>query len=324
MPRPLVLFYLLVFYILFQFSWWAYLLIDLNKEIYQLKIEILHHVHNNDAIAIREEKELLDALDKKWAMILGEGAVFLSLLIFGIYQTRKTISHEFRLARQQKNFLLSVTHEFKSPLAAVKLNLQTVLKRDLEKEKRTQLLQRALSENERLHLLVENALLAARLDNKSYDMYNEVTDYSIFVQNIFNEYLTRQDGNHHLTCKIQEDIRVKGDTLALHSMINNLLENAEKYSPEGAKVRLELKSSGEEALLSVFDEGSGIPVNERSRIFQKFYRLGNEDTRRTKGTGLGLYIVSTIVDLHRGRINIRNNTPTGSIFEIYLPLVNAN
>jgi two-component system, OmpR family, phosphate regulon sensor histidine kinase PhoR len=324
MPRPLVLFYLLVFYILFQFSWWAYLLLDLNKEIYQHKIEILHHVHNNDAIAIREEKILLDALDKKWAMILGEGAVFLSLLIFGIYQTRKAISHEFRLARQQKNFLLSVTHEFKSPLAAVKLNLQTVLKRDLEKEKRTQLLQRALSENERLHLLVENALLAARLDNKSYEMYNEVTDYSIFVQNIFNEYLTRQDGNHHLSCKIQEDIKVKGDTLALHSMINNLLENAEKYSPEGAIVRLELKSSGEEALLSVFDEGSGIPVNERSRIFQKFYRLGNEDTRRTKGTGLGLYIVSTIVDLHRGRINIRNNTPRGSIFEIYLPLANTN
>lgn len=324
MPRPLVLFYLLVFYILFQFSWWAYLLLDLNKEIYQHKIEILHHVHNNDAIAIREEKILLEALDKKWAMILGEGAVFLSLLIFGIYQTRKAISHEFRLARQQKNFLLSVTHEFKSPLAAVKLNLQTVLKRDLEKEKRTQLLQRALSENERLHLLVENALLAARLDNKSYEMYNEVTDYSIFVQNIFNEYLTRQDGNHHLSCKIQEDIKVKGDTLALHSMINNLLENAEKYSPEGAIVRLELKSSGEEALLSVFDEGSGIPVNERSRIFQKFYRLGNEDTRRTKGTGLGLYIVSTIVDLHRGRINIRNNTPRGSIFEIYLPLANTN
>ena len=108
MPRPLVLFYLLVFYVLFQFSWWAYLLMDLNQEVYQYRIELLHQVHDDDQVAKFEEQRYNIALEKKWAMILGEGAVFLSLLLFGIYRTRKSLTHEFRLARQQKNFLLSV------------------------------------------------------------------------------------------------------------------------------------------------------------------------------------------------------------------------
>jgi signal transduction histidine kinase len=321
MPRPLVLFYLLVFYILFQFSWWAYLLLDLNREVYQFRIELLHQVHQNDAVAVAEEDLFTKALEKKWAMILGEGAVFLSLLVFGIYQTRKALTHEFRLARQQKNFLLSVTHEFKSPLAAVKLNLQTLLRRDLDRNKHEQLLRRALSETDRINLLVENALLAARFENRSYELYNEELDFSALMEEIFNDYQSRQDGKHHLSENIVRGITIKGDRFALHSVINNLLENAEKYSPEETKVHVSLTTSGSEALLSIYDEGGGIPQKEKMRIFQKFYRLGNEDTRRTKGTGLGLYIVSTIVQMHNGRIQIRNNQPKGSVFEIYLPLV---
>jgi signal transduction histidine kinase len=293
---------------------------DLNREVYQYRIELLHQVHNNDAVAVAEEALFNKALEKKLAMILGEGAVFLSLLLFGIYQTRKALTHEFRLARQQKNFLLSVTHEFKSPLASVKLNLQTLLRRDLERSKQEQLLRRALSETDRINMLVENALLAARFENRSYELYNEELDLSALTREIYNDYQSHQDGKHNLTDNIKEGIFIRGDRFALHSVINNLLENAEKYSPEETTVNISLSTSGTDALLSISDEGAGIPQNEKLRIFQKFYRLGNEDTRRTKGTGLGLYIVSTIVEMHNGRIQIRNNQPKGSVFEIYLPL----
>jgi two-component system phosphate regulon sensor histidine kinase PhoR len=320
MPRPLVLFYLLVLYVLFQFSWWAYLLMDLNQEVYQYRIELLHHVHDDDQVAKFEEQKYNLALEKKWAMILGEGAVFLSLLLFGIYRTRKSLTHEFRLARQQKNFLLSVTHEFKSPLAAVKLNLQTLLRRDLDRSKHEQLLRRALTETDRINLLVENALLAARFENHSYELYIEKIDFSRFTEEVYTDYQSRQDGNHELKREIEPEIFIKGDRLALHSIINNLLENAEKYSPEETTVTIRLKKSGNDAVLMVADEGTGIPVNERTRIFQKFYRLGNEDTRRTKGTGLGLYIVSTLVQLHQGRVQIKSNEPRGSIFEVSIPL----
>lgn len=293
---------------------------DLNEEIYRYRIELLHQVHANDAVAMREEIIFTKALEKKWAMILGEGAVFLSLLLFGIYKTRKAITHEFRLARQQKNFLLSVTHEFKSPLAAVKLNLQTLLRRDLDRSKHELLLTRALSETDRINLLVENALLAARFENHSYEIYNEQIDLSEFAGEAFADYQARQDGRHKLVKSIAEGIKIKGDRLAMHSIINNLLENAEKYSPEETTVKLSLQMTGNEALLSISDEGAGIPYEERSRVFQKFYRLGNEDTRRTKGTGLGLYIVSTLVHLHKGRIQIRDNTPAGTVIEIYFPV----
>jgi len=119
--RTLLIFYSLVFYILLQFSWWSYLLINLNKEIYQQRIEFAKSTINDTALLEKRQTEFNALLKKRWAMVAGEGAVFLSLLIFGIYRTKRAFNQEFELAQQQKNFLLSITHEFKSPLAAIKL-----------------------------------------------------------------------------------------------------------------------------------------------------------------------------------------------------------
>src|SRR5687768_8527326 len=126
--RPLVLFYLLVFYVLLQFSWWAYLLIQLNQEVYLHKTEL---IELKEPVALaRESVELSKGLRNRGIMVAGEGFVFLTILVIGIFKTRQAFYKEFSLARQQKNFLLSITHEFKSPLAAIKLNLQTLQKRE--------------------------------------------------------------------------------------------------------------------------------------------------------------------------------------------------
>ncbi len=319
MARPLLIFYILVAYILLQFSWWAYLLIDLNKEVIAYRMEI-SELENTDTGSISKEKTFYQQdLKKRLWMVAGEGSVFLALLVFGILKTRHSFRKEFALARQQKNFLLSITHEFKSPLAAIKLNLQTIQKRELERNKQQEIIRRALLETERINLLVENALFASRLENNNFDLHFERIDLSEYLELLLHEYIERQDHDHQFREIVTPGVMIYGDRMALSSMFYNLLENAEKYSPGNTEIEISLSRHIHEAVITIRDQGTGIAEKERERIFEKFYRIGNEDTRRTKGTGLGLYIVQQIVNLHKGSIKVRSNHPAGTIFEIRIP-----
>jgi two-component system phosphate regulon sensor histidine kinase PhoR len=319
MAKPLFIFYLLVAYILLQFSWWAYLLIDLNQEIVAYRMDLTELVHDDPVAIQKEEFRFAQDLKKRLYMVLGEGSVFLALLVFGIYKTKEAFRKEFALARQQKNFLLSITHEFKSPLAAVKLNLQTIQKRDLDRPKQQEIIRRALLETERINLLVENALFASRLENNNFDLHFERINFSAFIEQLIQEYIERQDHDHTFKQIITPGVFIVGDKMALSSMIYNLLENAEKYSTSDTTIEISLSRHLHEAVMTIRDEGIGIEESERLKIFEKFYRVGNEDTRRTKGTGLGLFIVQHIVHLHKGNIKVRANHPAGSIFEIRIP-----
>jgi len=319
--RPLLLFYLLVAYVMMQFTWWAYLLVDLNKESTEYRMEISRlsaETHLHEESINHFEKEL----DKRMLMVAGEGTVFLALLIFGITRIRSAFYKEIALGRQQRNFILSITHEFKSPLASIKLSLQTIQKRELDKVQKETILRRSLAETERIHALVDNVLLAAQLDSGTPSVHLERLDLSEFTADTVHAYTERPEQRHRIECKVASDIHIKGDAQALTSLLFNLLENAEKYSPEGSLIRVILTATNTAAKLMVSDEGGGIPEKERERVFEKFYRIGLEDTRQTKGTGLGLFIVRHIVQLHKGQIRIRNNEPSGSIFEITLPVDN--
>lgn len=319
MARPLLIFYLLVIYVLMQFSWWAYMLIDLNKEVVQYRIEMAELAHENPEVVETEKKIYDHDLKNRLLMVFGEGSVFLALLLFGIYKTKEAFRKEFSLAKQQKNFLLSITHEFKSPLAAVKLNLQTIQKRELDRSRQQEIIRRALLETERINELVENALFASRLENNNFELHFEKIDLSEYLEFIINEYIERQDHDHSFKTIITPGVFITGDKMALSSMVYNLLENAEKYSPENTSIEISLSRHLHEAVITVRDQGIGINEGDRQRIFEKFYRIGNEDTRSTKGTGLGLFIVQHIVTLHKGTIKVRDNHPKGSIFEIRIP-----
>ncbi len=321
LSKPIYLFYILVFYVLFQFSWWAYLLVNLNTEVCRQKIEYVNATHSNDNELKKDIVKFENELHKRWMMVAGEGAVFLSLLLFGIYKTKNAFKREFALARQQKNFLLSITHEFKSPLAAVKLNLQTLQKRKLEPEQKEHVIRKALLETERINLLIENALIASRLESRNYEYYFEAFNFSHFLKDAVNDFIDRQDHEHKISHEIAAGIQINGDKLALISLIYNLLENAEKYSPSESEIKVSLiKDGAKEAILTISDKGNGIPEHERNKIFEKFYRMGNEDTRKTKGTGLGLFIAQHVVSLHKGTIQAKDNFPMGTIFEIRLPI----
>jgi len=314
--RPLFWFYILVSYILLQFVWWSYLMINLNNEVVLLKTEInLLKGESPEEIVIKGN-ELNEKLHKRWLMISSEGVVFMSLLIAGVYQVRKTFRKEELLGQQQKNFLLSVTHELKSPIASAKLQLQTVLKHELEREKQKEIIENAIKDTERLNNLVENILMAAKIDNKVYSIHKENTNLSEYITAVINDSIRSFRYKQKVSLDIEPGIRLKIDKMSFHSIVLNLLENAVKYSPENSIVHIHLKKHNGEVKFSVCDEGRGIPDNEKKAIFNKFYRIGNEDTRNTKGTGLGLYIVKYLVEQHNGILSVKDNTPKGSIFEV--------
>lgn len=325
MSRPLLLFYILVVYVILQFAWWAYLIIDLNHQILENRIAITELMNQSSGNTAAEKIAMNQELQQKIRMVYGEGFVFLVLLVFGMYKIRRAFHTEFALARQQKNFLLSITHEFKSPLAAIKLNLQTLQKRglNLNAGQTEEILHRSLIETDRIHELVENVLLAARLENQGYEIIPEAIPLSGLLGELVEHHKLRQNRLHRFRTQLAEGVEVSGDRLALSSLFNNLIENAEKYAPEGTEINLNLTTGQGEAIVTLEDQGPGIPEGERSNIFKKFYRIGNEDTRRTKGTGLGLYIAHHIVTLHSGKITVRSGPSTGSVFEVRLPLKRA-
>lgn len=313
--KPLAVFYILVFYIFVQFSWWAYLLIDLNKEVYTHKIENIS-LKTSPVVSQEEQTEMLHKLHNRWIMIAGEGVVFLSLLILGAVKTRKAFKKEVALTQRQKNFLLSITHELKSPLASIKLYLQTLRKHDLDKQKQQSFIENAIKDADRLNTLVENVLTATKIESSKQLFFKEEINLSEAVRDISTKYIQSHSNKHYFEIHVTPDIHSVFDKQALSSVLINLLENAQKYSPEGSLIQIFMEKTANKVILKVVDEGTGIADEEKSSIFEKFYRVGNEETRRTTGTGLGLFIVKYIVENHNGRIHVKNNIPKGSIFEI--------
>ncbi|MDQ3110308.1 MAG: HAMP domain-containing histidine kinase [Bacteroidota bacterium] len=324
-PRPLLLFYILVVYVFIQFGWWAYLLVRLNNEITVLEQRALvaHAMPQlaplNSAELAQQDMLLKDKLHKQWLMIFGEGSVFLVLLLLGILRTRNSFKKEVAVSTQQKNFLLSVTHELKSPLASVRLQLETIQKRDLPKEKQSEMLLDAIEDTDRLNALVENILVAARLDNHSYAHHPEKINLSDEVKGLSEKASVGYARHHVVKTDIADNIFASCDRIGFHSMFINIMENAVKYSKAGSEIKISLVKRNDAAFLTVADQGSGIAQQEKENVFGRFYRIGNEETRTTKGTGLGLYIVHLLAEAHQWKINIHDNPGGGSIFEITIP-----
>jgi two-component system, OmpR family, phosphate regulon sensor histidine kinase PhoR len=316
--RTIYIFIILVIYILLQFAWWSYLLVDLNNEVFEHRIENISLKSTDSLSAQIEQDQLLHKLHQRRWMVVGEGLVFLGLLGWGSVQTLRSFRKEMQLARMQKNFLLSVTHEFKSPLASIKLYLQTIAKHPLDKEKELSFINKAIADTERLDNLLENALLANRVDHEGYTFNKEEINFSALLRLLVQKYNSGLDKSR-IEALVQESLIISADKLAITLLVNNLIENAIKYSLPDSTIIVELVGDAKQLTLRVIDEGRGIPDSEKGNVFRKFYRIGNEETRNTKGTGLGLYLVKYITESHNGKITIRDNKPRGSIFEIKFP-----
>ncbi len=318
--RPLIFFYVLVVYVLLQFVWWAYMLFNLNNEIHLLKLDLIANSFSSIEQIATQQAELDAKLRARWIMILGEGAVFLSLLAFGIYRVRKTFKQEILLSRQQQNFLLSVTHELKTPLASNKLFLQTLAKHELSKDKQAEIIKKAISDVDRLNSLVDNILLSARIENGEMLLNKEKCSLSHLVSQVIENSGQLSFYKNRINVQTINDAQFEIDKNAFSSILLNLIENALKYSNSESAVFVEIDKKENKAILRVKDEGLGMNEYDKRHAFDKFYRSGNEETRHTKGTGLGLFIVKNLVQWHQGTIHIYNNLPKGTIFEIQFPI----
>lgn len=298
------------------------MLVDLNSEIYKLKIELLSLSNFDTPEGLILKADLDQKLSLKIWMVLGEGAVFITILLFGFRAVKKSIDKELSLAVQQKNFLLSVTHELKSPLASIKLQLQTLKSRKLDSEKVEHIQGMALRDADRLEKLVENLLLVNKVESGNLPLQKKELEISDFVrQTIASNYSIQLDAGQVKIGQLNE-ATVSVDPLATESILFNLIDNALKYGGgQPVEVALVRSESKPYINLTVSDHGTGITDAEKKKIFDRFYRVGNEEVRKTKGTGVGLYIVKLLTEQHGGEITVGDNSPNGSVFSVTLPTI---
>ncbi len=324
--KPLLIFYLLVAYIFTSFIWWIFYLTRISSEAYTEKKELSHlnYIYQNNDSQAFENSATIKAIDKEYHrkiyMIIGEGSVFLIILLVVTLKMNQSLQREYKMHLQQKNFLLSITHELRSPIASSKISLQTLEKRkNLARDKIDLLLSNSINDMDRLQSLVENLLLAAKIEGHSFQIGKDTCNLSEITSSVISKIRETNEGSRIFETDIKPNIFVLGDQMALTSVITNLIENATKYSVEASAIKVSLCEQGKDVIIKIADNGFGIPDKEKKKIFKKFYRLGQEETRQTKGTGLGLYIVHRILSLHKGKVSVRDNLPCGSIFEVVLP-----
>ncbi len=308
--RTRLLFLVLTGYILLQFSWWAVLLFRKETEIAQMAREI--------RVLGGTTTHPLDA-SRALRMIVGEGSVFLILLLGMLFLTFRAVRRDLGLARTQRNFLMAVTHELRTPIAAIKLQLQTLAREGVSVEQKETLRRQALLEADRLNVLAEKVLLATSAEEGVLELELKELDVMELLRVVIERARVQIAPKHELVLNGPGQFIVLSDAQALRSIADNLIENAAKYSPEGTRIFMEVLKGKEGWRMSVKDEGPGVPSEEHGRIFEKFYRGGSEETRRTKGTGLGLYIVQRLAQRLGGAVLVEQARPHGAIFAASFP-----
>jgi two-component system, OmpR family, phosphate regulon sensor histidine kinase PhoR len=313
---------IIALYMVPALGWWANLLWIRNTALYAKDMEILQLKHRDmdpkDLAQLTEYQTITKKRESGKKMILGEGSVIFLGLIGGLLYVYRSYRRELDLSTRQQNFQLSITHELKTPITGMQLIFDTIKRhQNLPTETLVGMAEAGKKESIRLLGMVNDILLSEQLANKwepnkrMVSIQKIAAECVLSAQVLYPQTVFEVDVDSHSN-------EVFCDEQGLRHILINLLENAAKYSPLGKKVILSTKIEGEQTHIRVSDEGEGIALAEREKVFQKFYRVGREETRQTKGTGLGLFVVKQIVEAHGGKINILTNKPQGAIFDLSL------
>ena len=241
------------------------------------------------------------------------GIIFFGAIAAGLVLNTIFLVREIRRNEQHDSFINAVTHELKTPIASIRLYLQTLQRREVDEPQRRQFYELMLLDTERLLHTVEQVLKAGEAAQKKRPTLRLPLKFDALVRECLDLARTR----HHLqpddltyheslgAAANGNEARVVGDPEELRSAVSNLLDNAVKYSPKGVHISVELEvpdNDEERLVLRVRDRGVGIPQHELKRIFKRFYRVGQRSLSQVKGTGLGLFIVRSIARKHGGRV----------------------
>ena len=255
--------------------------------------------------------------------VLPIGTAFLVLVLLGTITYLTLSIKAINLTKRQSNFIDSVTHELKSPIASLKLYLQTLGMHDVTEAEQSFFRRSMLEDVERLDLLINHLLDAGRLDRDqtSEDIEEEEVELAALLRQCVNTVCVRYRVSPEIVTLELEPVLVKAGRGDLEIIFRNLIDNAVKYASTEPAVRVTLKPKGEDqAVVRVEDNGPGIPAPQRRKIFGRFVRVGLEIERQKPGIGLGLYIVRTLVRRHRGDIRVHAvEQGTGTVFEVRLP-----
>lgn len=257
-----------------------------------------------------------------WAL-LAVGTTILGLVLVGVVLYLLLSIKAIRLNQRQSNFIDSVTHEFKSPLTSLKLYVQTLTRHQVTEEQRSDFYRFMIDDLVRLDGLVDHLLDAARIDQGSqHDEVEEVELAELLgrcAQTACHQHRRPAD-----TIQFElEPAVVRAPPTDLEIVFRNLLDNALKYSGPQAEVQVQSSLDGYgQVVIRITDNGPGIPAKWRRKVFGRFFRIGSELERSTQGTGLGLYIVRTLVHKLHGKVLIRGRTGrSGTVLEVWLPAV---
>ncbi len=316
--RATTIYWLMLTYIVAALIWWFISLQKQSFELAEFRITQLNATIDSSAspaLFANEYNAIVNEKKRTTFKHVSEGLFFLALIIVGAVFVFRSVRRQFKLQQQQQNFMMAVTHELKTPISVARLNLETMQKYSLEPEKQKKLIRTTLEEISRLNFLTNNILIVSQLEGGGYQSAKEELDLSSLLKDCLQDFRGRFP-DRKFEEQVEDDMEVKGDPLLLQILINNLLENAIKYSPKDSSILAELKKENSSIQLAITDEGPGIPEDERKKIFSKFYRIGSEATRKTQGTGLGLYLCSKIARDHNADISVTNNNPRGSSFVV--------
>jgi len=246
-------------------------------------------------------------LNWREGVLLFLGVIFFALLIAGMIVNTSFLIREIRRNEQHDSFINAVTHELKTPIASIRLYLQTLQHRDVDEAQRSEFYRLMLDDTDRLMGTVDQVLKAGEAGHKRQDRRIPV-DFSELVR----ECVEVARASHHLppeSLRYEKSVNhgaaagVLGDSEELRAAVSNVLDNAVKYSGDHIDISVRLDTPDEKRVtLSVRDQGVGVPTEELKRIFKRFYRVSNRSQSHVKGTGLGLFIVRAIARKHGGRV----------------------
>ncbi len=270
------------------------------------------------ALAMQYSPELLDG-GTDW-IILAEGIVLLVVILAGVYVIFLYWSRQASLYRAQRNFISQVTHELKSPLASIRLHLETVRLRHPDPERLDAFVDTMLADADRLHGTIQNLLTASRVEQKGLQLLLRTRDLSALVDAYFREREGFLPEGSRLDLHVEPGLWAYLEEEAFEIALRNLLENAVRYSEGPPEISVRLERDGSRAHLSVADRGRGLEPKECKKVFRMFYRV-RRSGEPARGSGLGLFIVKTVALRHRGKVWVESPGPgQGATFHLVLPL----
>ena len=255
--------------------------------------------------------------------LLSVGTSFLVFVLVGVVMYLTLSIKAINLTRRQSNFIDSVSHELKSPIAALKLYLQTLNRRQVTEQERQNFQRFMLEDVERLDQLINHLLDAGRIEKKTTDDELENIELASLLQDCAEAVAIRYDVDRSAMTIDTVRCTIRARRVDLQIIFRNLIDNAVKYTADDLEINIESRMLGEhKVMVRIIDNGRGIPIGQRRSIFGRFVRLGLELERDKPGTGLGLYIVHNLVRRLRGTVRVRGRAPNrGTIFEVELPAV---